>query len=155
MHRARLAGAALTALITASSAWGSVNPDPGRYLAKIVVAEVHGRECPDHRGASYDGVVRYRGLDGREVNIRIPIVFDGYPVFDLQALTITSGIGTLRPRGKFSAHITAPINLRITGSFEAELTLSDDPEAFKVRLTEVAPLISCTEVFSIALVRSG
>jgi hypothetical protein len=53
------------------------------------------------------------------------------------------------------ARITAPIDLRITGSFEADLTL-EDAEAFKVRLTEMAPVvIDCTEVFRIALVRSG
>lgn len=156
MRNVRTAGVALSALIAASLAWGAtVAPEPGRYFARILVAEVHGRECPDRRGAIYDGIARYRGLDGREVNIRIPVVFDGYSVFDLQTLRVTSGVGTLRPRGDFSARLSAPIDLRITGSFDAALTLSDDPEAFRVRLTEMAPVIDCTEVFDIALVRSG
>jgi hypothetical protein len=35
------------------------------------------------------------------------------------------------------------------------LTLSDDPQAFRARVTETVPLMNCTEVFSLALTRSG
>ncbi len=154
MHRVRAAGAAITALIAASSAWGAARPDPGRYLANILVSEVRGAECPDRQGAVYEGVAQYGGLDATRVTIRIPVVFDGYSVIDLQVLTITSGRGTLKPRGSFSAHLSAPIDLGIRGSFEAGLAL-EDAELFRVRLIEVAPSIDCVEVFKIGLVRSG
>ena len=154
MHKMRSAAAAITALITASSAWGAARPEPGRYFANILVSEVRGAECPDRQGAVYDGVAQYGGLDATRVTIRIPVVFDGYSVIDLQVLTITSGRGTLKPRGSFSAHLSAPIDLGISGSFEAGLAL-DDAELFRVRLIEVAPSIDCVEVFKIGLVRSG
>jgi hypothetical protein len=115
---------------------------------------VRGAECPDRLGATYDGIVLYRGINANEVTIRIPVVFDGYPVIDRQVLTITAG-GNLKPRGNFSAHLSDPIDLRIIGSFEAKLTLSDDREAFRVGLTEMAPSIGCTEHFRIGLVRAG
>jgi hypothetical protein len=41
MHRVRAAGAAITALIAASSARGAARPDPGRYSANILVSEGH------------------------------------------------------------------------------------------------------------------
>jgi hypothetical protein len=75
-------------------------------------------------------------------------------VLDLQTLTITSGLGTLTPRGAFSAFLTAPIDVGLTDSFEAELTL-DDPEAFGATIAEMVPSIDFTEVFRIALVKSG
>jgi hypothetical protein len=156
MRKLRAAGVALTALMASGTAWSAtVAPEPGRYLADILVSEVHGVECPDRLGAEYHGVVDYRGLDGHRLIIRIPVVFDGYSVIDRQVLTVTSGAGTLKPRGDFFAHISAPIDLGVRGSFEAELTLSDDREAFRARVTEMAPLIDCTEVFRIALVRAG
>jgi hypothetical protein len=153
--RAVVVGATFAALIVVSSAEGATDPEPGRYLANIFVAEVHGVECPDHLGADYQGVVRYQGIDGTRLTIRIPVVFDGYPVIDQQILTVTTGAGTLTPRGKFSVHLSAPIDFRITGSFHARLRLSDDPQSFTATVTETAPLISCTEVFRIGLVRSG
>jgi hypothetical protein len=152
MHIARTA--ALAALITASPAWGAARPEPGRYFAEIAVTEVQGDACPNRGGAPHRGILLYRGFDARRVTIRIPIAFGRFSGFDVHELTITSGAGTLRPRGSFSARITAPIHLRITGSFEAELTL-EDAEAFKMKLTEMAPVIGCTVVFQIALVRSG
>jgi hypothetical protein len=155
MRKGRAVGAALTAFVMASSAWGAAAPEPGKYLAKIAVVEVRGLLCPDRLGARYDGVVDYPGLNGTRVTIRIPIILDGFPVIDLQVLKATSGVGTVRPRGRLSILITDPINLRLTGSFEAVLTLSDDPEAFRARVTETVPQINCTEVFSLALTRSG
>jgi hypothetical protein len=123
-------------------------------MAAIVVTQVHGTLCPDRLGAHYQGVVLYRGFDARRVTIHIPIVFEGFSVLDIQELKITTGAGMLRPRGDFSAHITDPIDLTINGTFEAALML-EDAEAFRVKLTEMAPAIDCTEVFRIALVRSG
>jgi hypothetical protein len=155
MHKGGAVGAALTALVMASSAWGAADPEPGKYLAKIAVVKVDGAECPDRQGERYDGVVEYAGLDGTQVTIRIPIIFDGYPVFDQQVLKVTSGVGTVRPRGSLSILITAPIDLRLTGSFEAALILTDDRQAFGARVTETAPQIDCIEVFSLALTRSG
>jgi hypothetical protein len=152
MHIARIA--ALAVLIAASSAWGAARPEPGRYSAEIAITEVHGDECNNRPGAHQRGVVLYRGFEARRVTIRIPIAFDGFSGFDVQELTITSGAGTLRPRGSFSERITAPLHRRITGSFEAELTL-EDAEAFNMRLTEMAPTIGCTVVLQIALARSG
>jgi hypothetical protein len=70
-------------------------------------------------------------------------------------LTVTSGAGTLRPRGAFSADLSDPINITLRTSFDTRLRLSDDPQAFTARITEIAPLIDCIQVFRIALVRSG
>jgi hypothetical protein len=76
-------------------------------------------------------------------------------VIDKQVLKITSGAGTVKPRGKLLILITDPIDLKLTGTFEAVLTPSDDSQAFRARVTETVPSISCTEVFSLALTRSG
>jgi hypothetical protein len=156
MHKARTGGAALTAfIIAASSAWGGTAPDPGKYLATIAVRDVDGAKCIDRVGAVYHGVVTYPGLDGTRWTIRVPLVFDGFSVIEREVLTITMGAGSLNPRGTFKARLSAPIDLGLSGRFEAKLTLSDDPESFKIRLTETAPSIGCTAVFEIALILSG
>jgi hypothetical protein len=128
-------------------------PEAGRYMAKILVSKVDGAECPDRQGNVYDGVVQYPGFGGSRVTIRIPVVSDG-PALDREVLTITSGTGTKRPRGDFSARFTSPINMRITGEFEAKLTLIG-AEEFTATITEMSSKIDCTEVLRIALVRSG
>jgi purine nucleoside permease len=156
MHKGTAVGAALAAIVMASSAWGAAKPERGKYLAKIVVARVHSAECPDRLDAHYDGVVEYPGLSGTRATIRIPIILDGYTVIEDQVLKITSGSGTVRPRGSLSILlISNEIDVRLTGSLDGVLTLSDDPEAFRARVTETVPLIDCTEVFRLALVRSG
>jgi hypothetical protein len=149
-----LAAMALLAFATAPLAHSATPPKPGRYSANISVAEVEGAECPDPLGAQYQGVARYRGLNGSRLTIRIPIVFDGVPVFDRQVLTITAGKGSLSPSGDFSARITAPIDLTVSGTFDATLTLSD-AESFGATVVETAPEIACTEKFVISLVRTG
>jgi hypothetical protein len=68
MHIARTA--ALAVVIAASSAWGATWSEPGRYMAAIVVTQVHGTLCPDRLGAHYQGVVLYHGFDARRVTIR-------------------------------------------------------------------------------------
>jgi hypothetical protein len=155
MRKVGATGTALAAFLMASSAWGAAAPEPGKYLAKIAVVYVSGPQCHDRLGIHYDGIVEYPGLKGTQITIRIPIILDGYPVIDLQTLKITSGVGTVRTRGRLSIFITDPINQRFVGSFEAVLTLSDDPQAFRARVTETVPLMNCTEVFSLALTRSG
>jgi hypothetical protein len=158
--------AALTAFVAASSAWGATapQPEPGRYLAKIVVTEAHPAECPYPLGADYSGVLHYGGLQASQMTIRIPMVIDGSSLIDRQVLTITSGAGSVRPSGTLSVHMT-PLDLTVTGSFEAELTPSDS-EAFMAKITEMVPAIvpgrggavdprgDCTEVLQIALTRT-
>jgi hypothetical protein len=147
---------ALTALIAAFPAWGAtVPPESGQYVADITVSEAHGAKCPDHHGAYYQGVVYFGGLDAKRMTIRIPIVLDDEPVVEKQVLAITSDAGTLKPEGALSVQMTPSVDPKFTGSFEAELTLSDDRKEFTEKITEMAPSIDCTEVLKMALVHAS
>jgi len=152
MHKARAAGAGLTALIAASSAWGATAPAPGKYLAHVVVAEANSALCPNPKGDHFHGILQYRGLNAKQVTLRAPAVYDDTDVIERLTLTITSGVGSPSPSGTFSLLLT-PIDLEATGTFDAKLTFSD-ADAFTARVTVTAPSIGCTEVFRIGLVRS-
>jgi hypothetical protein len=154
MHRGRIAGGFLGALAVLSPAWGDTPPEPGRYTAHILVTEVHGFECLDQKGDKYTGTLQYNGIHATKETLRKPYLYNGKYLITTLSLTITSGIGTLSPRGTFSLRLTEPRRLTVTGTFEAKLTFSD-AEAFTEKLTVAATNIDCTEVFQIALVRTG
>jgi hypothetical protein len=153
MRRTWALAAMLVILASNSTRAGTEPPEAGRYVANILVSEVVGAECPDRTGDQYVGVVHYQGFNGDGLTIRIPVTFDGRAVIDEQRLRTIAGRGTVNPSGSFRAHLTR-VNITITGTFEATLTL-DDREAFTAQVVESAPEISCTEVFQIGLVRSG
>ena len=155
MPKARIP-VAIAAFLAASSAFGAAAPEPGKYSADILVTEVHGAQCLDHVGDKYHGTLQYQGIDAKHATLRKPVLYDNTYLIEHLTLTITSGVGTLSPHGTFSLEITTPIGeLKLTGSFEAKLAFSDK-EAFTERLIVMASSpIECTEVFQIALVRSG
>jgi hypothetical protein len=153
MRKARIP-VALAAFLAASSASGATPPQPGRYTADIVVTEVHGAECLDQTGDKYHGVLVYGGINATKATLRKPVLVDKVHLIEHLTLTITSGIGTLSPSGTFSLEVASPLDLKVSGTFEAKLIFSD-AEAFTERLTVMAPSVDCTEAFDIALVRSG
>lgn len=149
MHKARVAVAALTTIMIASSAWGGTAPQPGKYLAHILVTKVIGAQCPDHQGDRHSGTFYYGGpLDKRQIVVT-HIEYDGFYVVERLTLTITSGAGTLSQSGTFSLLLEEPFNLGIKGSFQAKL-VSSDADAFTELLTVTARTgIDCTEVLRI------
>jgi hypothetical protein len=157
MRNGRLAGAALAALLATSTAGGAtVPPEAGKYLARLTVTQATGTQCPVHRGDRFHGVVQYPGFTAKRLTIRAPIDIGGYPAIDTLVLTVTSGAGSVRLRGRFLEQIVGgPIDLKVTGSFAAVLTLTDDPKSFTVRLSEDAASIDCNAVVQIALVQVG
>jgi hypothetical protein len=157
MRQGRLTGAALAALLTTSTAWSAtVPPEPGKYLAKIHVSETSGTECPAKPGDNFHGVFNYPGFTAKRIVIRFPIDFDGYMGTNLLVLTITSGSGTVKPRGTFSEQISAgPFVLKASGSFTAVLTLTNDPQSFSAKVSEHATTINCDAVLQLGLVHVG
>jgi hypothetical protein len=157
MHKGRLAGAALAALLATSTAGGAtVPPAAGTYLARLTVVQATGTQCPVQRGDHFHGVVHYPGFTANRITIRAPIELDGYPAIDTVVMTITSGAGTVKPSGRFLEQIVGgPFDVKVTGSFAAVLTLTDDPKTFTVRLSEKATSVDCDAVVDIALVQSG
>jgi hypothetical protein len=157
MHNGRLAAAALAALLATSTARGAtVPPEAGKYMATIHVSEASGTECPAKRGDNFHGVFTYPGFTAKRIVIRFPVDFDGYPGIDLLVLTITSGAGTVKPRGNFLEQISAgPFVLKAAGSFAAVLTLTDDPQSFSAKVSEQATTVNCDAVLQIGLVRIG
>ena len=157
MHKLTLASILAAASIATSPALATA-PTAGTYAAAVYVNAASGSGCLDYAGNSYAGALNYLGFSATKLALRIPLVASGQAGVSTTTLTVTSGAGTLAPKGSFNwkASGIGVTSFSQNGTFAASIKEIDGTSfAAQVKETYNSAYGSCTETLLVALTRVG
>jgi len=137
-------------LIWSGPGAAAIAPSSGTYAAGIYVISAAGSGCFDSAGAYYTGVVQYGGIAARTIYLNVPYP-QNYDV-SAQTLSVTSGVGTVHPSGKFTWAFQGRLQSSVNGTFNSTL-VEINANKFVAEVDESYP--NCQEGVSISLIKTG